>query len=47
MTDDIVTRLREHSNGYYTAEYIMRLAADQIERLRAEIARLTEEANRD
>ena len=37
MNEDIVTRLREHSNGYYTAEYMMRLAADEIERLRTKL----------
>lgn len=36
MTDDIVTRLRNHVRGDYekTAEYLLGLAADEIERLR-------------
>lgn len=36
MTDDIVTRLREHANGDYekTADFMLGLAADEIERLR-------------
>ena len=43
MTDDIVTRLRNHVRGDYekTAEYLLGLAADEIERLRAEVQRLT------
>lgn len=36
MSDDIVTRLREHANGDYkkTDEFMLNLAADEIERLR-------------
>ena len=36
MTDDIVTRLREHQNPWYPLDE----AADEIERLRAENRRL-------
>lgn len=40
MTDDIVTRLRKHVRGDYekTAEFLLGLAADEIERLQAELA---------
>ena len=36
MTDDIVTRLRKHVRGDYekTAEFLLGLAADEIEYLR-------------
>ena len=36
MTDDIVTRLRNHVRGDYekTAEFMLGLAADEIENLR-------------
>ena len=36
MTDDIVTRLREHVRGDFekTSEFMLGLAADEIERLR-------------
>jgi len=39
MTDDIVTRLRNHVRGDFekTSEFMLRLAADEIERLRAEL----------
>ena len=39
MTDDIVTRLRNHVRGDYekTAEYLLGLAADEIERLRTDV----------
>ena len=39
MSDDIVTRLRNHVRGDYekTAEFLLGLAADEIERLRAEL----------
>jgi hypothetical protein len=39
MTDDIVTRLREHANGDFekTSEFMLGLAADEIERLRKTI----------
>ena len=43
MTDDIVTRLRHKFAGQLP---ICLEAANEIERLRAEIARLTEEAAR-
>lgn len=38
MSDDIVTRLRKHVRGDYekTAEFLLGLAADEIERLRAD-----------
>jgi len=38
MADDIVTRLREHANGDFekTSEFMLGLAADEIERLRAD-----------
>jgi hypothetical protein len=38
MTDDIVTRLQEHANGDFekTSEFMLGLAADEIERLRAD-----------
>jgi hypothetical protein len=36
VADDIVTRLREHANGDFekTSEFMLGLAADEIERLR-------------
>ncbi len=36
--DDIVTRLRNHARGDFekTSEFMLSLAADEIERLRAE-----------
>lgn len=39
MSDDIVTRLREHANGDFekTSEFMLGLAADEIERLREEL----------
>ena len=39
MTDDIVTRLREHAIGDYkkTDEFMLNLAADEIERLRLDV----------
>ena len=38
MNDDIVTRLRNHVRGDFekTSEFMLGLAADEIERLRAE-----------
>ena len=44
MSDDIVTRLRNHVRGDYekTAEYLLGLAADEIERLQAENQMLNE-----
>ena len=42
MTDDIVTRLREHANGDFekTSEFMLGLAADEIERLRGALAKI-------
>jgi hypothetical protein len=39
MNDDIVTRLREHANGDFekTSEFMLGLAADEIERLRLDV----------
>lgn len=39
MSDDIVIRLRNHIRGDYekTAEYLLGLAADEIERLREKV----------
>ena len=39
MTDDIVTRLRNHVRGDFekTSEFMLGLAADEIERLRADV----------
>lgn len=39
MTDDIVTRLRNHVRGDYekTAEFLLGLAADEIEHLREKV----------
>ena len=42
VSDDIVRRLRNHVRGDYekTAEFMLGLAADEIERLLAEVSRL-------
>ena len=47
MTDDIVTRLRNHVRGDFekTSEFMLGLAADEIERLRAELKRQSLQAN--
>ena len=42
MTDDIVTRLREHQNPHYPLDE----AADEIERLRREVDNLKAEVQR-
>lgn len=42
MSDDIVTRLREHQNPWYPLDE----AADEIERLRADITRILNLAGR-
>ena len=41
MTDDIVTRLREQVDDEFLSYRNVLEAADEIERLRAEVARLT------
>jgi len=43
MTDDIVTRLRNHVRGDFekTSEFMLGLAADEIERLRAALNELS------
>jgi hypothetical protein len=48
MTDDIVTRLREHANGDFekTSEFMLGLAADEIERLRKDVDSLKAETQR-
>ena len=47
MTDDIVTRLREQADSRYIDEHdvMLRIAADEIERLRNAIFAIHEEAH--